>query len=223
MQVILLERIEKLGQMGDVVAVKDGFARNYLLPQQKALRANEANRAYFETRRVELEARNLERKNEAEAVAQKLDGHYVVLVRQAGETGQLYGSASARDIAEQLGEDGFRVERGQVNMDRPIKTLGLHEVRLSLHPEVEIAVLVNVARSLDEAEIQQQSGMAVTDMAEEEEASEEELALEAAQEMFEDPEAAQEAIEETAEAIGDVAAGDEADAASESDEEKPAE
>ena len=217
MHVILLERIEKLGQMGDEVSVKDGFARNYLLPQKKALRANDANRAYFDTKRVELEARNLERKQEAEAVAERMDGHFVVLVRQAGETGQLYGSASARDIADQLGEDGYKVERGQVNMDRPIKTLGLHDVRVSLHPEVAVTVKVNVARSTDEAEIQQQSGVAVTDMTEEEEPSEEELALAVAEDMFDAP-----SEEAEADAEAEAEAGSEEAAEGESEEETPA-
>jgi len=151
MQVILLERIGRLGQMGDVVTVKDGFARNYLIPQGKALRATEANRKRFERERAQLEARNLELKSEAQAVAAKLDGQSFIVIRQAGETGQLYGSVSTRDIAQAITEGGFSVERRQVLLDRPIKTLGLHEVRLSLHAEVEPHVIVNVARSADEA------------------------------------------------------------------------
>jgi large subunit ribosomal protein L9 len=151
MQVILLERIGRLGQMGDVVTVKDGFARNYLLPQGKALRATEANRKRFERERAQLEARDLELKSEAQAVAAKLDGQSFVVIRQAGETGQLYGSVSTRDIAAAVTEGGFSIERGQVMLDRPIKTLGLHEIRISLHAEVEPRVTVNVARSADEA------------------------------------------------------------------------
>jgi large subunit ribosomal protein L9 len=151
MQVILLERIGRLGQMGDVVNVKDGFARNYLLPQGKALRATEANRKRFERERAQLEARDLELKSEAQAVAAKLNGQNFIVIRQAGESGQLYGSVSTRDIADAVTEGGFSVERRQVMLDRPIKSLGLHEIRISLHPEVEPHVVVNVARSPDEA------------------------------------------------------------------------
>lgn len=151
MEVILLERIGRLGQMGDVVTVKDGFARNYLLPQGKALRATEANRKRFERERAQLEARDLELKSEAQAVAAKLDGQSFIVLRQAGETGQLYGSVSTRDIAAAITEGGFSIERRQVMLDRPIKTLGLHEVRVSLHAEVEPHVIINVARSQDEA------------------------------------------------------------------------
>jgi large subunit ribosomal protein L9 len=151
MQVILLERIGRLGQMGDVVTVKDGFARNYLLPQGKALRATEANRKRFERERAQLEARDLELKTEAQAVAVKLDGQSFIVIRQAGDSGQLYGSVSTRDIAEAVTEGGFTIERRQVMLDRPIKTLGLHHLRLQLHAEVEPHITVNVARSADEA------------------------------------------------------------------------
>jgi large subunit ribosomal protein L9 len=151
MQVILLERIGRLGQMGDVVTVKDGFARNYLLPQGKALRATEANRKRFERERAQLEARDLELKSEAQTVAAKLDSRSFIVVRQAGETGQLYGSVSTRDIAVAVTEGGFSIERRQVMLDRPIKTLGLHEIRISLHAEVEPRVTINVARSAEEA------------------------------------------------------------------------
>jgi large subunit ribosomal protein L9 len=154
MQVILLERIPRLGQMGDEVRVKAGFARNYLLPQGKALRANEANRARFEERRVDLEAHNLERKTEASAVKEKLDGNSYVVIRSAGENGQLYGSVSTRDIADVLDENGFKLARTQVNLNMPIKALGLHHVIISLHPEVDSSITVNVARSADEAERQ---------------------------------------------------------------------
>ena len=174
MQVILLERIAKLGQMGDVVRVRDGFARNFLLPQKKALRATEANRQLFEQQRAQLEARNLEQKTEAEAVAGKLDGQSIVLIRQASERGQLYGSVSTRDIADALTEAGFTVGRGQIVLNAPIKTLGLTQVPVRLHPEVEVTVSVNAARSEEEAE-RQARGEDVTIEAEEEEIEAEEF------------------------------------------------
>jgi len=154
MQVILLERIGRLGQMGDVVKVKDGYARNFLLPQKKALRATAENQTEFEKRRVQLEARNLELKSEAEQVAGKLGGKSFVAIRTAGDTGQLYGSVSTRDIAEAISTDGFSIDRRQVVLDKPIKTLGLHEVKVQLHPEVQVKVTLNVARSQDEADRQ---------------------------------------------------------------------
>ncbi|MCW2309153.1 50S ribosomal protein L9 [Rhodobium gokarnense] len=154
MQVILLERIAKLGQMGDTVKVRPGYARNFLLPQGKALRATEANQKRFEAQRAQLEARNLERKQEAEAVAAKLNGLTFVAIRQAGETGQLYGSVSTRDVAEVLDAGGFTIGRSQVDLNQPIKTIGMHEVVVALHPEVEVTVTMNVARSTDEAERQ---------------------------------------------------------------------
>ena len=154
MQVILLERVNKLGQMGETVKVRDGYARNYLLPLGKALRANEANKKRFEAERSTLEARNLERKSEAETVAEKLDGKTFVIVRSAGETGQLYGSVAARDIIETLAAEGFNVGRNQVELNTPIKAIGLHKVVLHLHAEVEISIEINVARSADEAERQ---------------------------------------------------------------------
>lgn len=154
MEIILLERIAALGQMGDVVRVRDGYARNYLLPQGKALRANEANRNRFEAQRAHLEARNLERRQEAESVAAKVNGQSFIVIRQAGETGQLYGSVTTRDIAEVAEANGFSIERGQVALNQPIKTIGMHEVRVVLHPEVDAAIVVNVARSDDEAERQ---------------------------------------------------------------------
>jgi large subunit ribosomal protein L9 len=154
MDVILLERIERLGQMGDVVKVKPGFARNFLLPRKKALRATDENLAVFSAKRAELEASNLKRKGEAEAVAAKTEGTKVVLLRQAGETGQLFGSVSSRDISDALAAAGIKVDRTQVQLDRPIKTLGLHEIRVRLHPEVTISVTANVARSAEEAELQ---------------------------------------------------------------------
>jgi large subunit ribosomal protein L9 len=151
MEVILLERIARLGQMGDVVRVKDGYARNFLLPQGKALRANDANRKKFESERAHLEARNLERKSEAEQVAVRLSGKSFVVIRQAGETGQLYGSVNSRDLAEAMEAGGYTVARSQVALNQPIKTIGMHEVRIALHPEVDTRVTVNVARSDDEA------------------------------------------------------------------------
>lgn len=154
MQIVLLERIEKLGQMGDVVNVKPGFARNFLLPKGKALRATKANLARFEEDRVQLEARNLEAKSEAEAVGVKLEGHTCVVIRQAGEAGQLYGSVSGRDVASLLGEDGYTVLHSQVVLDRPIKEIGLHDVGVSLHPEVRVGIILNVARTEGEAELQ---------------------------------------------------------------------
>jgi large subunit ribosomal protein L9 len=154
MEVILLERVAKLGQMGEVVRVRDGFGRNFLLARGKALRATEENRKRFEGQRIELETRNLELKSEADAVAETLNGHSVVILRQSGESGVLYGSVSTRDIAESLTTDGFNVARSQVTLNAPIKTLGLHTVPVVLHPEVSVTVTVNVARSKEESERQ---------------------------------------------------------------------
>ena len=154
MQVILLQRIAKLGQMGDVVKVRDGYARNYLLPQRKALRATDENRKQFESQRAQLEADNLSHKSEAEQVAEKLGGKTFVAIRQAGDTGQLYGSVSTRDIADVVTAGGFTIDRNQVVLDKPIKALGVHEVEVALHPEVAVKVKLNVARSDDEAERQ---------------------------------------------------------------------
>ena len=180
MQVVLLERITKLGQMGDVVTVKDGYARNFLLPQGKALRANKSNLEHFESERAQLEARNLEQKSEAESVKAKLDGETVIIIRQSGETGQLYGSVSPRDIAEALTDKGFNLERGQIGLDAPIKILGLHETNVTLHPEVSSSVVVNVARTEEEAE-RQSKGEDVTI----EKIEEEEIMLQA-EEVFEE-------------------------------------
>ena len=154
MQVILLQRIGSLGQMSDVVTVKDGYARNFLLPQKKALRATKENLAHFETQRAQLEANNLEHKKEAEAVAEKLQGKVFTAIRSAGDTGQLYGSVSTRDIADAITAGGFTVDRRQIVLDRPIKTLGLHDATVALHPEVLVKVTLNVARSEEEAEKQ---------------------------------------------------------------------
>lgn len=152
MEVILLERVAKLGQMGDVVRVKDGFARNYLLPNGKALRATKENRTRFEKMKVELEARNLELKSDAETVSGKLGGKRVLVLRQASETGQLYGSVTPRDIVALLAEDGLTVNRGQIVLQAPIKSIGQHKVPVALHPEVEVAITVTVARNAEEAE-----------------------------------------------------------------------
>ncbi len=185
MQVILLERIGRLGQMGDVVTVKDGFARNFLLPQGKALRATKANRERFEKERAQLEARNLELKSEAGAVAEKLQGKSFIIIRQAGDSGQLYGSVTTRDISAAVTEGGFSIERRQVMLDRPIKTLGLHDVRIGLHAEVEPHVTINVARSPDEA-ARQARGEQVTGKAMDEAEEEALRAKEAAEKLFED-------------------------------------
>jgi large subunit ribosomal protein L9 len=171
MEVILLERVEKLGQMGQVVKVRPGYARNYLLPQKKAQRATKANLARFESERAQLEAMNLERRKDAEQVASQMGDVTVVVIRQAGETGVLYGSVATRDIADALTAAGYTVDRRQVSIAQPIKTLGLFKVRLVLHPEVVVTVTVNVARSSEEAELQAQRGGMVTaaDLMDEEE------------------------------------------------------
>ena len=169
MDVILLQRVERLGQMGDVVKVKPGYARNYLLPQRKAVRATDDNRKLFEKERAQLEAENLTRKTEAEAVATKLEGLIVTLIRQAGEAGQLYGSVTARDIADSVTEAGYTIRRQQVSLAAPIKGLGLHSVFVNLHPEVVVTVTANVARTADEAALQLERGEAVTRAAMEEE------------------------------------------------------
>lgn len=206
MQVILLERIEKLGQMGDIVKVKPGFARNYLLPQKKALRATDENLKVFEGQRAQLEVDNLKRRSEAEAVAGKLDGLSVMLIRQAGEGGQLYGSVTARDMAQALDQSGVKVERSQVQMDKVIKVLGLHPVRVRLHPEVAVTITVNVARSEEEAATQSSEGHVVSA---EEQSAVEEAAI---QEVITEVEA-EEAAEEAAEAEDSA---DEAGAAAQS-------
>lgn len=168
MEIILLERVAKLGQIGDVVTVKNGFARNYLLPQKKALRATKANLAHFETQRKEIEANNLKAKSEAENVAKKMEGVAAVLVRQAGESGQLFGSVSARDISGSLQEQGYKTDKNQIILDRALKTLGLYDVMVRLHPEVEVTITVNIARSKEEAEIQAKGGKVDANAKEEE-------------------------------------------------------
>ena len=170
MQVILLERVAKLGQMGDVVDVRPGYARNYLLPQGKALTASAANVAGFEAQKAQLEARNLETKKEADALAEKLDGQQFVVIRSASDAGALYGSVTPRDAADAASENGFSLDRKQVALARPIKDLGLHEVHVNLHPEVNVTILLNVARSVEEAELQA-SGKSIQELAAEEEAA----------------------------------------------------
>ncbi len=189
-QVILLERVPKLGQMGDVVKVKPGFARNFLLPQKKALRATADNKKYFDSRRKDLEANNLKRKQEAEAVAAQMAGFQVVLIRQASESLQLYGSVTARDIADAAATSGgnksVKIERSQVELPKPIKSLGTHKVQVHLHPEVVVEITANVARSADEAEFQAKGGviMAETDRAAQEAALAQAAAEAAAQALF---------------------------------------
>ncbi len=209
MEVILMERIEKLGQMGDIVSVKPGFARNYLLPQKKALRATKANLSHFETERTQLEAENLKRREEAEQVSKSLEGMVVNLIRQAGESGQLYGSVNSRDVAEAVTAAGVTVGRHQIDLGTVIKALGLHKVRVQLHPEVAVAITTNVARSEEEAKVQIESGRVVSteELRQAEEAAEAEL--EAVVEAVEQEEAAAEsegaesATEETGEAEGE--------------------
>jgi large subunit ribosomal protein L9 len=170
MQVILLERVAKLGQMGEVVTVKDGYARNFLLPQKKAMWASEANIKAFEAQKAQLQANNLETKKEAEKMAAKLDGQKFVVIRAASDGGALYGSVTTRDAADAAKEAGFTLDRRQIFMPRPIKELGLHQLEVSLHPEVEVAIVLNVARSVEEAALQSQ-GKTIQELAAEEEAA----------------------------------------------------
>jgi large subunit ribosomal protein L9 len=181
MKVILLERVERLGAIGDTVTVKDGFARNFLLPRQKALRATAQNLKVFEAQRATIEQRNATAKADAEKAGKKLDGSSYILIRQAGETGQLYGSVSGRDVADAVNAEGGRVERSMVVLDQPIKTLGVHPVKVKLHPEVTISVSINVARSQDEADRQARGENVITSQFDEER----QLAAEAAQDLFE--------------------------------------
>jgi len=170
MEVILLERVEKLGQIGDIVSVKNGFARNYLLPNKKALRANEANKKVFEANRTKIEAENASKRSDAEAASKGVDGKTVQLIRQASNVGALYGSVSARDIVEALEAEGAKVSKSQIVLDRPIKAIGMHDVKVALHPEVSVTVKVNVARSPEEAELQAQGIDVMASMFEREEA-----------------------------------------------------
>ena len=206
MDIVLLERVEALGNMGDVVKVKPGFARNFLIPHGKALRATKSNIEAFEAKRAEYEARNAELRSGAEVSANKVDGAQAVLIRQASDSLLLYGSVNARDIANALAAQGFEVDRRQVVLDHPIKTLGIHEVRINLHPEVHVTVIANVARSKDEAKVQAETGRAVGAHDEEEE-----LEAPAIEELVE-AEVAEHVLEEMAEAEED-----EADSASEDD------
>ncbi len=226
MQIILLERVEKLGQMGDEVSVKPGYARNFLLPQNKAVRATEANRRRFESQRAELEARNLELRKEADRVAGDLEGMSVLLIRAASDTGQLYGSVNARDIADAISEKGIKVGRGQVMMERPVKTIGIFDFRIRLHPEVAVTVHVNVAQSEEEAEAQAErhargetvvvteAERAAIDMAEEAERQAAEVAQAAAELVDE------QTAEKILEAAADVTGDDEASDADAGDEEE---
>jgi large subunit ribosomal protein L9 len=181
MKVVLLERVEKLGSIGDVVAVKDGFARNFLLPRQKALRATQANLKVFESQRGAIEARNAEAKAQAEKAGAKLEGSSYILIRQAGESGQLYGSVSGRDVADAVDAAGGRVDRSQVVLDRPIKTLGVHQVKVRLHAEVTVTISINIARSQDEAERQARGENVIASQFDEER----QAAAEQAQDMLE--------------------------------------
>ena len=176
MDIILLQRIEKLGSIGDVVTVKDGYARNFLLPQKKALRANEANKKVFEANRDRLEKENAERRSEAEKSGEKVQGEEIVLIRAASNTGQLYGSVNVRDIAASLAEKGHEIDKKQVIMGDPIKSIGMHEVRIDLHPEVSVTIKANVARSDDEAELQSQGIDVMAQMFEDEQREIEEQA-----------------------------------------------
>ncbi|HEU5482587.1 MAG TPA: 50S ribosomal protein L9 [Sphingomicrobium sp.] len=229
MEVILLERIEKLGAIGDVVNVKNGFARNYLLPNKKALRANDANRKLFEENRARIEADNAERRSAAEKEAKSVDGKTVKLIRQASNTGQLYGSVSARDIVEALDAEGAKVTKSQVVLARPIKGIGMHEVKIALHPEVAVAVNVNVARSPEEAELQAQGIDVIAQMFEEQAAPvvAEALQAEAEEATVEEAAKAEEttaeeaAVEEAPVAEADTQA--EVEAADEPDAEEKAE
>jgi len=188
MEVILLERVGKLGQMGDVVRVKDGFARNFLLPKGKALRANDENKAKFESMKSQLQARNLELKGDAQSVASRLNGRSFIVLRQASETGQLFGSVSTRDLAALLSENGFAVGRSQIALNAPIKAIGLHKVPIALHPEIEAMITINIARNPDEAERIARGEDVATPRAEAEEGAD---ALAAAEAFFEKPEDAE--------------------------------
>ena len=224
MDVILLERVEKLGAIGDVVTVKNGFARNYLLPNKKALRANESNRKLFEAKRAEIETDNATKRTEAEAASKGIEGKTVKLIRQASNTGQLYGSVSARDIVDALDSEGAKVTKSQVVLDRPIKAIGLHEVRIALHPEVAVTVKVNVARSPEEAELQSQGIDVMAQMFERDTAAfTEDYDANAEPGASADAAKAEAAADESAEVSGaEVAAPADADSADASTDDKPA-
>lgn len=219
MEIILLERIEKLGQMGDIVTVKAGYARNFLLPQKKAMRATGSNKAVFEQQRTHLEADNLVRRQEAESVAGKVEGLDVTIIRQAGDGGQLYGSVSGRDISSAVTETGVSVARSQIVLDRPIKALGIYETRVVLHPEVSVNVTVNIARTDEEAKLQLEQGGAILSV-EEMEAADAAAAAEAALAIADDTQAEAEAVEglveeEVAERLAGDAAGQDSETESE--------
>ncbi|MBD3729165.1 MAG: 50S ribosomal protein L9 [Sphingomonadales bacterium] len=202
MDIILLERIEKLGTIGDVVSVKDGYARNFLLPQKKALRANEANKKVFEANRERLEQENAERRSEAAKAGEKVDGAEIVLIRSSSNAGQLYGSVNVRDIAMALAEQGHDIDKKQVIMGHPIKTLGVHDVRIDLHPEVSVTIKANVARSDDEAELQRQGVDVMAQMFEEDRAESEGF-TEAVDPTLEPGEIPADLLEERAEQAGE--------------------
>ncbi|MGI9392543.1 MAG: 50S ribosomal protein L9 [Parvibaculales bacterium] len=215
MEIVLLERIEKLGQMGDVVKVRDGYARNFLIPQGKALRANKQNLEHFEKERTQLEARNLKLKGEAEQIAKKLDGSDFIAIRQSSESGQLYGSVSSRDIAALVTEGGASIQRGQIYLSHPIKALGVYKVSVSLHPEVNVEIEVNVARSSEEAERQARGEDVLAD-AEAKEQQEESIAVE---EVFEEEVLAEQKAAEEAEQAQETEEAEEAEEAVESETE----
>jgi large subunit ribosomal protein L9 len=214
MQVILLERVAKLGQMGDVVKVKPGYARNFLLPRKKALRATKENLAYFETQRKRLETTNLERKQEAEQVAEKMKDFSVVLIRSASEALQLYGSVSARDIAQAATEAGVQIDRHQVNLDKALKALGLYSVDIVLHPEVSVPIKVNIARSAEEAEFQAKGGVLVAETERAQQELQEQLAAQQAA-MLEKAKATADAAFKAEAAEGEAATAEAADAGAE--------
>jgi len=211
MQVILLERVESLGQMGDVVNVKLGYARNFLLPRQKALRATKENVSYFDDQKKVIEAENLKRKGEAEKVAKKMDDLKIVVIRQASEAGQLYGSVTARDIADGVTKKGFKIDRTQVRMDRNYKILGLYPIKAYLHPEVAISVTINIARSVEEAKIQDEKGEALITRTDEQEAAAED-AVKKSESEEKARLTAEKAAEEVAKEVAEEAAEQPADA-----------
>ncbi|PZT90052.1 MAG: 50S ribosomal protein L9 [Citromicrobium sp.] len=209
MDIILLQRIEKLGTIGDVVSVKDGYARNFLLPQKKALRANDANKKVFEANRDRLEKENAERRSEAEKAGTKVDGVEIVLIRAASNTGQLYGSVNVRDVVNGLSDKGHEIDKKQVIMGNPIKTIGMHDVRIDLHPEVSVTVKANVARSDDEAELQSQGVDVLAQMFEEEQREiEEQAAANAVDPTLEPGEIPADMLEDSAQAADEAPAGD---------------
>lgn len=209
MDIILLQRIEKLGTIGDVVSVKDGYARNFLLPQKKALRANDANKKVFEANRDRLEKENAERRSEAEKAGTKVDGVEIVLIRAASNTGQLYGSVNVRDVVNGLSDKGHEIDKKQVIMGNPIKTIGMHDVRIDLHPEVSVTVKANVARSDDEAELQSQGVDVLAQMFEEEQREiEEQAAANAVDPTLEPGEIPADMLEDSAQAGDEAPAGD---------------